>query len=84
MTPGCLRVRILRTALRASGKRDVFVVISKAKILQSVLSSYVTREPEDINHDEASIHLSRAIVEGPDRLIQRDSIAEAIREWRAF
>jgi hypothetical protein len=39
ITPGCRRVRNLRRAFLASGRRDLFAVTSKEKMLQRELSS---------------------------------------------
>ena len=39
ITPGCLKVRSFRTALRARGSRDLFSTTSKVNILQSDLFS---------------------------------------------
>jgi hypothetical protein len=54
ITPGCLSVLNLRTAFFASGRRDLFALISKENTLQEEPSSYSTRRS-----DSLAIELSR-------------------------
>jgi len=84
MTPGCRNVRSFLTAFLAIGKRALFAVTSKEKILQFEPSSCVTLLTQRSTLAGSLSYAFRAIEEIPDTGINVDSIAESVGKWGPF
>lgn len=84
ITPGCRRVRSLRRAFRARGRRDLFAVMSKEKTLHFEPSSChsISQYAEYVCHRGA--YSLGSIVQSPDRLVDIHLGIKGVGKSRAF
>jgi hypothetical protein len=84
--PGCRRVRNLRKAFFASGRRDLAVVTSNEKMLHGDESSCnaVRQGDQVLRWELQNTHPLGAVVKSPYRLVNIDSLSKGIGKGRPF